>query len=59
MDKMMSESFQGNQMESMDDEVAEDTSGSASFMVGDEVSNVVDVSDTEMRGNFASVPSFV
>ncbi|GKE98801.1 hypothetical protein Tco_0022152, partial [Tanacetum coccineum] len=43
----------------MDDEVAEDMSGTAKFMARNEVSDVVDGNDAEMQGILASAPSIV
>ncbi|GKA81855.1 gag-pol polyprotein [Tanacetum coccineum] len=50
VNKIMNESLQGSQMECMDDEVAEDMSGTAKFMARNEVSDVVDGNDAEMQG---------
>ncbi|GJT13940.1 RNA-directed DNA polymerase, eukaryota, reverse transcriptase zinc-binding domain protein [Tanacetum coccineum] len=49
VNKIMNESLQGSQMECMDDEVAEDMSGTAKFMARNEVSDVVDGNDAEMQ----------
>ncbi|GJX28417.1 ribonuclease H-like domain-containing protein [Tanacetum coccineum] len=48
--QMMNDSFQGSALEKMDEEVAEVTSGTAEFMVRDEVSNVVEGNDAEVQG---------
>ncbi|GKA59322.1 RNA-directed DNA polymerase, eukaryota, reverse transcriptase zinc-binding domain protein [Tanacetum coccineum] len=49
VNKIMNESLQGSQMECMDDEVAEDMSGTAKFMARNEVADVVDGNDAEMQ----------
>ncbi|GJW35252.1 RNA-directed DNA polymerase, eukaryota, reverse transcriptase zinc-binding domain protein [Tanacetum coccineum] len=57
VDKMMKEDLQEGFVQSMDEEVAEDTSDSAMFMSRDEVQNVMEDNDILMQGNFASTSS--
>ncbi|GJT75531.1 RNA-directed DNA polymerase, eukaryota, reverse transcriptase zinc-binding domain protein [Tanacetum coccineum] len=50
VDDMIRESFDEGVVECIEEEVAEDTLGSAEFMTKNEVSNVVEVNGVEMQG---------
>ena len=57
VDTMMGNQFYNDVMEGINNEVATETNGNASFMTKDDISNGMDGADDQMLGDMASLSS--